>query len=364
MEPLKVYACYNTDKDVRLSSSSGAVFSSLAEYVLEQRGVVYGVAMAEDCYSTEFISVTSKEQLTKLRGSKYLQAKVGNTYRSVKEDLVAGKLVLFSGTGCQVNGLKRFLGNEYDNLICVDVICHGAPSPALWKKYAIYQEQKNAGKLKGVNFRCKDESWTDFGMKEICKSIPDNETKKLYISKDKDSYMQMFLKDYCLRPSCYECAAKNVKMSDLTIADFWGINDVAPEMNDGMGTSLVLVRTEKGKDVFKKVSSNMKLKEVSYEDGVRGNPAEYKSCDRPMQRNTFFDDMQSMSFEELEKKYAAPIKVPFKTRVKRKIKNTIKSMLQVIGGAESINTMKNMDYSLYFVFDCQEKKDEGSTNII
>ena len=137
MEPLKVYACYNTDKDVRLSSSSGAVFSSLAEYVLEQRGVIYGVAMAEDCYSAEFISVTSKEQLTKLRGSKYLQAKVGNTYRSVKEDLVAGKLVLFSGTGCQVNGLKKFLGNEYDNLICVDVICHGAPSPALWKKYAI-----------------------------------------------------------------------------------------------------------------------------------------------------------------------------------------------------------------------------------
>lgn len=355
MEPLKVYACYNTDKDVRLSSSSGAVFSSLAEYVLEQRGVVYGVAMAEDCYSAEFISVTSKEQLTKLRGSKYLQAKVGNTYRSVKEDLVAGKLVLFSGTGCQVNGLKKFLGNEYDNLICVDVICHGVPSPALWKKYAIYQEQKNAGELKGINFRCKDESWTDFGMKEICKSIPDNETKKLYIFKDEDSYMQMFLRDYCLRPSCYECVAKNVKMSDLTIADFWGINDVAPEMNDGMGTSLVLVRTEKGKDVFKKVSSSMKLKEVSYEDGVRGNPAEYKSCARPMQRNTFFDDMQSMSFEELKQKYAAPIKLSFITRVKRKAKKAIKKVLRVIGGGQSINTAKNMDYSLCFVFDCQEK---------
>lgn len=112
MKPLKVYAGYNTDKDVRLSSSSGAVFSSLAEYVLEQQGVVYGVAMAEDCYSAEFISVTSKEQLTKLRGSKYLQAKVGNTYKSVKEDLMSGKLVLFSGTGCQVNGLKSFLGKS------------------------------------------------------------------------------------------------------------------------------------------------------------------------------------------------------------------------------------------------------------
>ena len=354
MKSPMVYACYNTDKEIRLSSSSGAIFSSLAEYALEQQGVVYGVAMSEDCYFAEFISITSKEELTKLRGSKYLQAKVGNTYRSVKEDLVAGKLVLFSGTGCQVNGLKSFLGKEYDNLICVDVICHGAPSSAIWKKYATYQEQTNGGKLKGINFRCKDDSWTDFGMKEVCKSIPDGETKKLYISKNKDAYMQMFLRNYCLRPSCYECVAKKVKVSDLTIADFWGINDVAPDMNDGMGTSLVLIRTEKGKDVFEKISSSMKLKEVSYEDAVRGNPAEYQSCARPVQRNIFFDDMRSMSFEELKQKYTAPIKVSFMTKVKRKVKKATKKVLRVIGG-QSINTMKNMDYSLCFMFDCQEK---------
>lgn len=347
MEPLEVYACYNTDKGVRLSSSSGAVFSSLAEYVLEQQGVVYGVAMSTDCYSAEFISATSKEQLTKLRGSKYLQAKVGNTYKSLKADLMSGKLVLFSGTGCQVNGLKSFLGKEYENLICVDVICHGAPSPTLWRKYVTYQEQKNGGKLKGINFRCKDDSWTDFGMKEICENIPGDETKKLYISKDKDAYMQMFLRNYCLRPSCYECTAKKVKMSDLTIADFWGINDVARDMNDGMGTSLALIRTEKGKDIFEKISSSMKRKEVSYKDGVRGNPAEYKSCARPMQRNTFFDDMQRMSFEELKQKYAAPIKLSFVTKVKRKAKKAIKKVLRVIGGAEHEHSQ---EYGLLFVF--------------
>lgn len=347
MEPLEVYACYNTDKGVRLSSSSGAVFSSLAEYVLEQQGIVYGVAMSTDCYSAEFISVTSKEHLTKLRGSKYLQAKVGNTYKSLKADLMSGKLVLFSGTGCQVNGLKSFLGKEYENLICVDVICHGAPSPTLWRKYVTYQEQKNGGKLKGINFRCKDDSWTDFGMKEICENIPGDETKKLYISKDKDAYMQMFLRNYCLRPSCYECTAKKVKMSDLTIADFWGINDVARDMNDGMGTSLVLIRTEKGKDIFEKISSSMKRKEVSYKDGVRGNPAEYKSCARPMQRNTFFDDMQRMSFEELKQKYAAPIKLSFVTKVKRKAKKAIKKVLRVIGGAEHEHSQ---EYGLLFVF--------------
>lgn len=336
MKPEKVYACYNRDKDVRLSSSSGAVFSSLAEYVFSRNGAVYGVAMSEDCYSAEFIAVTDRSGLTKLRGSKYLQAKVGNTFKKVKVELQAGKLVLFTGTGCQVNGLKVFLGKDYDNLICMDVICHGAPSPALWKKYAEYQEKKNGGKLKGINFRCKDDSWTDFGMKEVLADIPQGETKNLYISKDKDPYMRMFLRDYCLRPSCYDCAAKNVKMADLTVADFWGINDVAPEMNDGNGTSLILIRTDKGMKAFETISSKLKLKEVTYEEGVRCNPAEYKSCSRPPQRDTFFKDMDTMEFEELEKKYISPIKATFKSRVKRKIKNTIKLALRIVGGGQRV----------------------------
>ena len=345
MKPEKVYACYNKDKDVRLSSSSGAVFSSLAEYVLNKSGIVYGVAMSEDCYSAEFIGVTDSEGLTKLRGSKYLQAKVGNTFKSVKKELQAGKLVLFTGTGCQVNGLKIFLGKDYDNLICMDVICHGAPSPALWREYARDQEKKMGGKLKGINFRCKDDSWVDFGMKEVLSTIPEDSVKKFYISKDKDPYMQMFLRDYCLRPSCYECMVKKEKMSDLTVADFWGIKDVAPEMNNGLGTSLVLIRTKKGQEIFNYISCEMKLKEVTYEAGVKGNPAEYKSCVRPSQRDTFFDDMHTMSFEELEGKYAPPIKYSLKTRAKRKTKKIMKSMLRVIGGAES-----NVEYGLLFVF--------------
>lgn len=345
MKPEKVYACYNKDKDVRLSSSSGAVFSSLAEYVLNKSGIVYGVAMSEDCYSAEFIGVTDSEGLTKLRGSKYLQAKVGNTFKSVKKELQAGKLVLFTGTGCQVNGLKTFLGKDYDNLICMDVICHGAPSPALWREYARDQEKKMGGKLKGINFRCKDDSWVDFGMKEVLSTIPEDSVKKFYISKDKDPYMQMFLRDYCLRPSCYECMVKKKKMSDLTVADFWGIKDVAPEMNNGLGTSLVLIRTKKGQEIFNYISCEMKLKEVTYEAGVKGNPAEYKSCVRPSQRDTFFDDMHTMSFEELEGKYATPIKYSLKTRAKRKAKKIMKSMLRVIGGAES-----NVEYGLLFVF--------------
>lgn len=354
MKPIKVYAGYNINRNMRLSSSSGAVFTLLAESVLFYGGAVYGVKMSDDCYSAEFTRVTDETELVWLRGSKYLQAKVGNTYKQVKDDLSAGKFVLFSGTGCQVNGLKNFLRKEYDNLLCVDVICHGVPSPALWKKYAEYQEKKNGGKLKYINFRCKDDSWNDFGMKEVLADILHSKAKQLYISKDKDSYMQMFLRDCCLRPSCYNCVAKEVKMADLTIADFWGINEVAPEMNDGNGTSLILIRSDKGMKLFETINSKLKLKEVVYEDGVRSNPAEYKSCCKPPQRDTFFKDMEVMEFEELEKKYASSIKVTFKSRVKRKIKSTIKSTFRAIGG-QKVNMAKNMDYSLCFVFDCQEQ---------
>lgn len=309
------YAAYAKDESLRLSSSSGAVFSLLAEYILSQNGVVYGVALSSDCRSAEFIRINHLEKLIRIRGSKYLQAGIGSTYKQVRSDLESGISVLFSGVGCQVNGLKLFLQKDYDNLFCVDVICHGVPSPALWRKYVEHMEKNSGEKLVSVNFRCKDNSWQDFGMKEV-----DENSKEVYISKDKDPFMQMFLRNYCLRPSCYECAAKDRKMSDITIADFWGIERVAPDMNDGKGTSLVLIRNTKGAALFEHISSGLVYKEVSYEDGVRGNPTEYKSVSRPKERDVFFGDMDVLGFEDLQKKYAVPVPVPFIQRTKRKVK--------------------------------------------
>lgn len=359
MEPLEAYACYNKNLDVRLSSSSGAIFTALAENILENNGIVYGVAMTEDCYGAEFIRVEDKQSLNKLRGSKYLQAKVGYAYKNVKNDLLAGRRVLFSGTGCQVNGLKNFLGKNYDNLLCVDVICHGAPSPALWKVYVKHLEIKNQGKLKNVNFRCKDDSWNDFGMKEVFVDIL--QSNKLYISKDKDTFMQMFLRDYCLRPSCYECVAKKIKKSDLTIADFWGIGDVAPEMNDGVGTSLVLIRTSKGSDFFEKISACLELKTVSYQDAVKYNPSEYKSCVRPVQRNSFFHDMHSLSFESFEKKYVAPIKTSSIAKIKNLTKRILRKIHRTILGGKHLG---DMNYCIYYMFEIREGINERNTNSI
>ena len=313
-----IYGAYSKDNNIRLKSSSGAIFSLLAEQVLHQNGVVYGVAMSQDCQYAEFVCIDKQEDLSKLRGSKYLQARVGNSYQQVKVDLESGLTVLFSGTGCQINGLKGFLGKKYENLFCVDVICHGVPSPKLWRHYAQYVESEANAKLINVNFRCKDDSWSDFGIKRI-----DSDRKVMYVSKDKDPHMLMFLRDYCLRPSCYECVAKQHKLSDLTIADFWGITEVLPEINDDKGVSLVIIRTGKGSKLFDRIKADIVCKEVSYEDGVRRNRAEYSSANCPAERDYFFNDMTSMSFDELKAKYAVPTRISFKSKVKRSIKKLI-----------------------------------------
>lgn len=325
---MKTYAAIYNHNEIRESSSSGGIFSAIAD----KFDVVYGVAMTGDCYGAEMIRVEG--DISPLRGSKYFQAKVGDAFKQVKKDLEEGRRVLFSGTGCQINGLSMFLGKEYAPLFLLDIICHGTPSPKLWREYVSFQEKKY-GKLESVNFRCKDDSWIDFGMKE----------NQLYISKDKDSFMRMFLRDYCLRPACYECHAKQYKKADMTIADFWGIENVAPEMNDGRGTSLVITRTEKGQNFFDNIKSELKWKEVSYEDGVKSNPSEYKSVARPRQRDTFFEDLDKLSFEEMTKKYAADIRIPFKRRVLNKIKRTIKKILR--GGNEKYS---NLDYGTFFTF--------------
>ena len=339
---MKTYASYY-DNDIRLSSSSGGIFSLLTTSF----DVVYGVAMSENCYGAEFARIEG--DVAPLRGSKYFQAKVGDAFKEVKKDLLAGKRVLFSGTGCQINGLSLFLGKEYPNLFLLDIICHGVPSPKLWKEYVVYQEKKY-GKLYSVNFRCKDNSGQNFGMNERYGLKESEEIKQLYISKDADSFMRMFLRNHCLRPSCYDCHAKSYKKSDMTIADFWGIESVAPEMNDGKGTSLVITRTDKGQELFESIKSELKWKEVRYEDGVRGNPSEYSSVARPATRDTFFADLDTLSFEEMEKKYAADIKTSLLRRAKNKTKRAIKKIVKILSGGGTAVRLSNSNYGMLFTF--------------
>lgn len=301
---LTAYAAYY-DHTVRRDSSSGGVFSLLAE----QFDVVYGVAMTEDCYTAEFRRIDDGD-IRSLRGSKYLQARLGNTFQAVKRDIADGKTVLFTGTPCQVNGLRTFLGKEAERVCCIDVVCHGVPSPALWREYLTYVETRCGRKAVGVNFRCKE------------RRAAKNER---LTPSETDSFMRMFLSDVCLRPSCYACQAKTDRRSDMTIADFWGVENVAPTMNDGKGTSLVLVRTPQGAALLDRVRDRLTIAEVPYEAAIQSNPSEYSSTARPDARGRFFDDMNAMTFEQLCALYAPSPKPSLLTRVKRRIRRVLKA---------------------------------------
>lgn len=330
---MNTYAAYYNNI-IRDESSSGGVFSLIAT----QFDVVYGVAMTEDCYGCKFIRC--ENDISHLRGSKYFQASMGDTFINVRADLTEGKRVLFSGTGCQINGLQCFLQRQYENLFLLDVVCHGVPSPKLWREYACFQE-KQYGKLETVNFRCKEEFWKSFDVKE----------NQLYIPMQRDFFMQVFLKNFCLRPSCYECHAKSYKLSDMTIADFWGIEEIESGMDDGKGASLIITRTDKGQQVFDTVMDKLKWKKVSYEEGVKNNPLEFQSVSRPVQRKNFYIDLELLGFAKLKRKYTDIINGPLWKRAVRKGKRVICQRLFARAGDNSHeNTKSNMNYGLCLTF--------------
>ena len=313
---INTYAAYINDYDLRMNSSSGGIFTEIAEHILGKGGIVYGVSMSSDCRQAFFKRIDDIKDLGYLRGSKYLQALVGDTYKAVKKDLEQGLLVLFTGVGCQINGLKCFLGKEFDNLICVDVVCHGAPSQKLWGIYVDALEKKYSGQLISVNFRCKNEGWKNFGVEE------NTSCKTIFTPKGRNPYMLMFLDNYCLRPSCYECTAKQYKLSDISLADFWGIEKIQPEMNDGNGVSLVITRTTRGDKLLSELLPKMKVAKVAYEDAVKENIAEFRSVTRPTGRDTFFTDLDKLTFEKVKKKYAITARIPLKHRLKNLV-NTL-----------------------------------------
>jgi len=245
-----VYACYNKDEKVRMNSSSGGCFSLLADYVLRQKGYVVGAAFDTDL-SVHHILIHSAEDLTLLRGSKYLQSRMENSYFLVKDVLGKGKTVLFSGTPCQVAGLKTFLGREYDNLFSVDVVCHGVPSPKVYREKLNEVEEKIGEKVVSVNFRDKTSGWNSFNLIFAGKKVLVKEIKQ------ESSYMQAFLKNISVRPSCSVCRYNNEHSSaDLTIADYWGVETKFPELSDNKGVTVVLVNTIKGKGLFEQVEKN------------------------------------------------------------------------------------------------------------
>lgn len=301
-EPKVVYAAKNSNENIRLKSSSGGVFTLLAEKVINAGGVVFGARFDEN-WDVELSYTETIEGLSAFRGAKYIQAQVGTTFIEAERFLKAGRKVLFSGTPCQIKGLLKYLRKDYDNLLTVDFVCHGVPSPKVWRLYLKEEIERIArqgddGKnivlsslvmptIKGINFRDKSSGWKKYSFTlQLTKALAEGEQNSVLRSNKfyENPFMQAFLSDLILRPSCYACPAKSGKSSsDITIGDFWGIEHIKPEIDDDKGVSLVMVHNEKC--IYYLNSSSMI--ELAYQDALNGNLRIAKSVVRPLYRNFY-----------------------------------------------------------------------------
>ncbi|MEW9094149.1 MAG: Coenzyme F420 hydrogenase/dehydrogenase, beta subunit C-terminal domain [Clostridiaceae bacterium] len=316
----KAYASINKDEFIRQESSSGGIFTLVAETIIDNGGAVFGASFDKE-FSVFHSYVETKEELEKFRGSKYVQSRIGSAYNETKEFLDQGRNVLFTGTPCQIGGLKSYLQKDYDNLFCMDIICHGVPSPKAWQKYISYQENNAGSSIRRIAFRCKNEGWKRYSI-----SLSFNNDMEYLESHKKDLYMKAFLKNVCLRPSCYACNFKTLhRQSDITLADFWGVQNVLPDMDDDKGTSLIFVNSVSGQYMLEHIKDRILYKEVDIERAILYNPSAIKSVEHNLKRESFFKELEQISFEELVEKYC---KDSILSRIKRKSKSIIYNMLK------------------------------------
>ena len=309
----QAYAAQSTNTRILETSSSGGVFSVLAGYVLKHGGVVFGCAMTDDCYAAEHKKVERTEELEELRGSKYLQSRTDHIFPSVKAALEHDRYVLFSGTPCQVAGLRSYLtGTNTENLITVDIVCHGAPSPFVWEKFVKHWEKIKASKIVSVQFRNKSRGWKTYSL------VLTFENGQVYSNlAAKDLYCRGFIGDYFLRRSCYCCKAKGSgHVSDITLGDLWGARQVCPQMDDDRGTSLVLVNTEKGARVFREISGYLESHPIDVREALQYNPSYYVSSSRLAYRAYF---MKLLNRKNIIKALEACTGTAYVYRVRRKM---------------------------------------------
>ena len=274
-------------------STSGGVFPLLAEWTLNKGGIIFGAAYDED-FAVRHVAVADRKMLCLLQGAKYTQSVIGTSFREAEKELKSGRQVLFSGTPCQCAGLKSYLGKEYDNLLLVDLICHGVPSPKVWQDYIDYRSLKeNNGKRPvKINMRSKSSGWSRYGY-----STAFDYGKVTQIHNSQDLFMKAFVGNICLRSSCSDCKAKGVeRCTDVTLGDYWGIWNQHPEFDDNKGTSVVFVHSQKGRMI-------MDCLEVEIEDAYKENGSLINSSAAHPARAEFLEQVTADNFEELIHRY-------------------------------------------------------------
>ena len=309
------YAAEHKNLEVVFDSTSGGLFSALADRMYRDSGYVGGAIFNEDFSVREYIS-NDKTDLPKLRSSKYLQSNAEGFYKEIKGLLIKGEKVLVCGTPCQMAALRAYLRKDYENLIIVDFICRGVNSPKRWRKYLDSFEERYGSKVVYVKSKSKEYGWRNLTQKVMLEN-----GKAYYETRDVNLFSIGYLSTnaYC-RPSCYECKFKGFpRIADITIADFWGVENVDQSMEKNLGTSLVMVNSKKGAEYFERIMPRINFVEVPFESILAGNPMLNASLESPrVDRDQFFEDVDKMTFMQLAEKY---INVPKKLTWKRRLKN-------------------------------------------
>lgn len=294
------YIFQHKDDKIRRQSTSGGAFTAIAEYVIDKGGIVYG-AIFDENYNVIHKGIDKKDELYKFRNSKYVQSNPKSTFKEVKENLEKNRYVCYSGTSCEIEGLKNYLAKDYDNLILVDVVCRAVPSPLVWRKY-LNLRKKQYKDIKYIMFRDKY-----YGYKYSNLSIynKNNDKKKEYHSGvESDPYLRAFFSNICDRPSCYECKfKKDNRESDITIWDCFDVEKFNKSFDDDKGTSRVMTNSKKGEQIIKEISKNNNCEEVDFEKATKGFLAMYQPVKTNEKREKFFDDINNLDEEYVFRKY-------------------------------------------------------------
>lgn len=322
----KVYAVKNKNIEERKFSSSGGMFSVLARYYLNNSGFVFG-ATFNDNLQVEHIAIKKIEELNKLQGSKYIQSDLKETFKEVKQYLKENRKVLFVGTPCQIAGLKSFLKIDYDNLLLVDLVCHGVPSQKLFDKFIEWKEEQIGEKIEKFNFR--DKSKKNWG---CYSSSIKTKNKIIYEDSNENPYYRAFLNGDIYRECCYDCLyATEDRVGDVTIADFWGCEDYYPKFADRNGVSAVLINNEKGKVVFESIKKDIEYIETDIEKVKRKNhnlesPTKKNEIREKAYNNIERKNFKTIMVENLNYKYTFfdKLKKIIPNKLKKKIKRLVK----------------------------------------
>lgn len=324
------FAVQNRNEVIRKESASGGAFSAFATTVLKKDGIIFGGCFDKN-FNVYHDSVHTQDDLKKLRCSKYVQSDMRDTFSDVKAFLKQGRPVLFSGTPCQVCGLKSYLKKNYDNLITIDLICHGVPSPGLWNKYLKWISDKEKSKITYVSFRDKY-----FGYAGSTMAIGFENGKTKYQSQSIQFFKYTFFQNLNNRPSCFNCKFKTInRNADITLYDCWHINKFNKDMDDDCGTTMTLLHTEKGENLFNETQPLIYYCKANVDKAIELDGIMATQCPpKNPQREQFFDDVNSMQYEQLirkyfplsPKRYLVQLTKPFLYKIK--ILNHIKRILQ------------------------------------